>query len=58
MATSQIPLPTALAGSCLAVNGVPAPLLVVSSQQVKRSLPASASGTGDLEHPHSGRRQR
>ena len=48
MATSQIPLPTALAGSCLAVNGVPAPLLFVSSQQVNAQLPASASGTVTL----------
>jgi len=48
MATSQIPLPTALAGSCLSVNGVPAPLLFVSSQQVNAQLPSSASGIETL----------
>ena len=48
MATSTIPLPTALAGSCLSVNGVPVPLLFVSSQQINAQLPSSASGSSSL----------
>ncbi|HUK17304.1 MAG TPA: hypothetical protein VLW65_12860 [Bryobacteraceae bacterium] len=48
MATSQIPLPTALAGSCLAVNGVPVPLLFVSSQQVNAQLPYNVGGSASL----------
>jgi uncharacterized protein (TIGR03437 family) len=48
MATSTVPLPTALANSCLSVNGVPAPLLFVSSQQVNAQLPNSASGNVTL----------
>jgi uncharacterized protein (TIGR03437 family) len=48
MATSQIPLPTALAGSCLSVNGVPVPLLFVSSQQVNAQLPYNVGGSASL----------
>ena len=48
MATSQIPLPTALAGSCLSVNGVPVPLLFVSSSQVNAQLPYNVSGGASL----------
>lgn len=48
MATSQIPLPTALAGSCLSVNGVPVPLLFVSSQQINAQLPYTVSGSSSL----------
>jgi uncharacterized protein (TIGR03437 family) len=48
MATSQIPLPTALAGSCLSVNGVPVPLLFVSSQQINAQLPYNVAGSGTL----------
>jgi uncharacterized protein (TIGR03437 family) len=44
MATSQMPLPTALAQSCLVVNGSLAPLLFVSSGQVNAQLPARANG--------------
>jgi uncharacterized protein (TIGR03437 family) len=48
MATSTIPLPTALAGSCLSVNGVPVPLLFVSSGQVNAQLPNNVGGTASL----------
>jgi uncharacterized protein (TIGR03437 family) len=48
LATSQIPLPTALAGSCLSVNGVPVPLLFVSSQQINAQLPYTVSGSASL----------
>lgn len=48
MATSTIPLPTALAGSCLSVNGVPVPLLFVSSSQVNAQLPNNVSGGASL----------
>lgn len=48
MATSTIPLPTALAGSCLSVNGVPVPLLFVSSQQINAQLPYTLGGSANL----------
>jgi uncharacterized protein (TIGR03437 family) len=48
MATSQIPLPTALADSCLSVNGSPVPLLFVSSQQINAQLPFNVSGSSTL----------
>jgi len=44
IATSQIPLPTALGESCLTVNGAPIPLLFVSSQQINAQLPFNVSG--------------
>jgi uncharacterized protein (TIGR03437 family) len=44
IATSQIPLPTALGESCLVVNGTPIPLLFVSSAQVNAQLPLNAAG--------------
>jgi uncharacterized protein (TIGR03437 family) len=48
MATSQIPLPTALGDSCLSVNGTPVPLLFVSSQQINAQLPYNVSGSATL----------
>ena len=48
MATSTVPLPTALAGSCLSVNGVPVPLLFVSSGQVNAQLPNNVGGSASL----------
>lgn len=48
MATSQIPLPTALADSCLSINGSPVPLLFVSSQQINAQLPFNVSGSSAL----------
>jgi uncharacterized protein (TIGR03437 family) len=44
IATSQIPLPTALGESCLTVNGTPVPLLFVSTQQINAQLPFNVGG--------------
>ncbi len=44
MATSEIPLPTALANSCLSVNGLPVPILYVSPNQVNAQMPYQAIG--------------
>jgi len=44
MASSEIPLPTALANSCLSVNGQPVPVLFVSPDQVNAQLPFQAIG--------------
>ena len=43
-ATSEIPLPTALASSCLTVNGQPMPLIFVSPTQVNAQMPFQAVG--------------
>ena len=43
-ATSQIPAPTALAQSCLTVNGQPMPLIFVSPNQVNAQMPFQAFG--------------
>ena len=48
MATSQIPLPTALGDSCLSINGAPVPLLFVSGQQINAQLPFNVSGNASL----------
>jgi uncharacterized protein (TIGR03437 family) len=48
LATSQIPLPTALGDSCLSVNGTPVPLLYVSGQQINAQLPSNVSGNGTM----------
>ncbi len=44
LATSEIPLPTALANSCLSVNGLPVPILFVSPNQVNAQMPFEAFG--------------
>jgi uncharacterized protein (TIGR03437 family) len=44
IATSQIPLPTALGESCLVVNGSPIPLLFVSTGQINAQLPLNMAG--------------
>jgi len=44
LATSDLPLPTALAGSCLSVNGLPVPILFVSPNQVNAQMPFEAIG--------------
>ena len=44
IATSEIPLPTALANSCLTVNGEPVPILFVSSSQINAQMPFEAIG--------------
>ena len=43
-ATTQIPVPTALAPSCLTVNGQPMPLIFVSPTQVNAQMPFQAFG--------------
>jgi uncharacterized protein (TIGR03437 family) len=48
MATSQMPLPTALAQSCLVVNGALAPLLFVSGSQVNAQLPGRVTGNATM----------
>jgi len=44
MATSEIPLSTALANSCVTVNGQPMPLIFVSPGQINAQMPSQASG--------------
>ena len=44
LATSQIPVPTALANSCLTVNGQPMPLVFVSPNQINAQMPVEAVG--------------
>ena len=48
IATSQIPLPTALGQSCLVVNGTPIPLLFVSSGQINAQLPFNMTGSATM----------
>jgi uncharacterized protein (TIGR03437 family) len=48
MATSQIPLPTALAQSCMSVNGTLLPLLFASPTQINAQLPFNAMGNSSL----------
>lgn len=48
MASQQIPLPTALGESCMAINGVPAPLLFVSNSQINGQLPYNVDGNATL----------
>lgn len=47
LATSEIPLPTALNNSCLTVNGEPMHLIFVSPNQINAQMPAQA--LGDVE---------
>jgi uncharacterized protein (TIGR03437 family) len=44
-ATSEMPLPTIINDSCLAVNGQPVHMLFVSPTQVNAQMPSSATGT-------------
>jgi uncharacterized protein (TIGR03437 family) len=48
LATREIPLPTALADSCLTVNGVPVPVLFVSSGQINGQLPFNVDGNAQM----------
>ncbi len=48
MATREIPLPTALGESCLTVNGVPVPMLFVSSSQINGQLPFNVDGAATM----------
>lgn len=44
MATKELPLPTAIAESCLMVNGIPVPMLFVSGGQINGQLPFNVDG--------------
>ena len=44
LASSEIPLPTALANSCITVNGEPVPILFVSPNQINAQMPYEAVG--------------
>ena len=44
LASSQMPLPTALGESCLTVNGVAVPVLFVSPEQINAQLPFQIDG--------------
>jgi uncharacterized protein (TIGR03437 family) len=48
IASAELPLPTALANSCLTVNGLPMPILFVSPSQVNAQMPFEASGDETL----------
>ena len=48
LATNQMPLPTALGESCLTVNGLPLPVLFVSSTQINAQLPYQVEGNVTL----------
>jgi uncharacterized protein (TIGR03437 family) len=48
MATREVPLPTALADSCLTVNGVPVPVLFVSGGQINGQLPFNVDGNASM----------
>jgi uncharacterized protein (TIGR03437 family) len=48
LATNEVPLPTALADSCLTVNGVPLPMLFVSSTQINAQLPFNVEGSATM----------
>ncbi len=48
MATKEIPLPTALGESCLTVNGIPVPMLFVSSSQINGQLPFNVDGAATM----------
>ncbi len=47
-ASSELPLPTALANSCLSVNGLPVPVLFVSPNQVNAQMPFEEVGNVTL----------
>lgn len=44
LATTQIPVPTALANSCITINGQPMPLIFVSPSQINAQMPFNAVG--------------
>jgi len=48
LASAEMPLPTALANSCLTVNGLPMPILFVSPDQVNAQMPFEAIGNVTL----------
>lgn len=48
VATSQVPTPTALGESCLTVNGIAIPLLLVSGTQINAQLPFNIDGNSQM----------
>ena len=48
VATSEIPIPTALGDSCLTVNGVPVPMLFASPRQINAELPLEVVGNATM----------
>jgi uncharacterized protein (TIGR03437 family) len=48
LATKELPLPTALADSCLTVNGLPLPLIFTSPTQINAQLPFLTTGNVTL----------
>lgn len=48
IATREIPLPTALADSCLTVNGVAVPMIFASFRQINAQLPFNVDGNATM----------
>jgi uncharacterized protein (TIGR03437 family) len=48
LATSEVPMPTALGESCLTVNGIAIPLLLVSGSQINAQLPFNIDGNSQM----------
>jgi uncharacterized protein (TIGR03437 family) len=48
VATSSVPLPTAMGQSCLVINGMLTPLIFVSPSQINAQLPSRAGGSATL----------
>jgi uncharacterized protein (TIGR03437 family) len=48
IATRDVPLPTALADSCLTVNGIVLPLVYVSGNQINAQLPFNVDGRAQM----------
>jgi len=48
IATSEVPVPTALADSCLTVNGALAPMLFASPSQINAQLPFEVEGNATM----------
>lgn len=46
--TSERPLPTALAESCITVNGLPIPLIFVSDREINAQIPYEVQGSATL----------
>jgi len=46
--TSEIPVPTALAETCLTVNGVPLPMLFASPKQINAQMPFEVDGSATM----------
>jgi len=48
LATTEIPLPTALGNSCITINGQPLPIIFVSPSQINAQMPFKAMGNVTL----------